>query len=177
MRVPIYEPKKGGDVMGRINSFSCRIVAYALFLGVFLTLMPLWVACAAPAGEDEAQLKKTSKAWEEAFNAGDDQALAAIYAPDGMLLPPNGEFVRGREAIAKFWAGLIASVKGELEIQEVSVQGGLAYVLGTFKLFGGDGEVVDQGKYIEIWKRGDGQWQLYRDIWNTSLPLPETAEK
>ena len=164
--------------MGRLISFSYRIVTSALFLGVFVFyLMPLWVACAAPTGEDEAQLKRASKAWEEAFNASDEKALAAIYAPDGMLLPPNAEFMRGREAIANYWAELIASVKGELEIQEVLVQGDLACIVGTFKLFAAGGEVVDQGKYVEIWKRGDGQWQLYRDIWNTSLPPQETEEQ
>ncbi|MFQ5605659.1 MAG: YybH family protein [bacterium] len=161
--------------MIRGDSFSSRKLRYSVLVGIFLCLMLLGLACAAPAGKDEAQLRKTSKTWEAAFNAGDDRALAAIYAAEGMLLPPNSEFVQGREAIAQFWAELITNIDGELAIQEVSVQGDLAYILGTFKLFATGGEVVDQGKYIEIWKRSNGQWQLYRDIWNTSLPLPETG--
>lgn len=135
-----------------------------------MALMLLCVACAASTGDDEERLKTTSQAWEDAFNARDAMALTALYAPDGMLLPPNAEFVQGRESIEAFWAGFIESVTGELEIQEVRVQGDLAYLLGTFKIFNVDGEVVDRGKYVEIWKRGSGQWGLYRDIWNTSLP-------
>ncbi len=91
-----------------------------------VTLMLLCVMCAASAGEDEERLKTTSQAWEDAFNARDATALAALYAPDGMLLPPNAEFVQGRESIEEFWAGFIESVTGELEIQEALVQGDLA---------------------------------------------------
>ena len=140
-------------------------------LGV--TLLLLCVGCAVSV-EDEEQLRTTSKAWEDAFNAGDAKALAAIYAPEAMLLPPNAEFVQGRESIEEFWAGFIEGVKGELEIQEVLVQGDLANLLGTY-ILDGDGKVVDRGKYVEIWKRGSGQWGLYRDIWNTSLPKSEPA--
>ena len=139
-----------------------------------VTLLLLCVGCAAPV-EDEEQLRTTSKAWEDAFNAGDAKALAAIYAPEAMLLPPNSEPVQGRESIEELWAGFIEGVKGELEIQEVFVQGDLANMIGTYIILDVDGKVVDRGKYVEIWKRGDGQWQLYRDIWNTSLPQPEPA--
>ncbi|MFQ5530587.1 MAG: DUF4440 domain-containing protein, partial [Gemmatimonadota bacterium] len=59
--------------------------------------------------------------------------------------------------------------------QEVFVQGDLAYLLGTTNLLSVDGEVVDRGKYVEIWKRREGQWELYRDIWNGSLPLRRPA--
>jgi hypothetical protein len=30
--------------------------------------------------------------------------------------------------------------------------------------------VLDQGKYIVIWKREKGQWKLHRDIFNSSVP-------
>lgn len=134
-----------------------------------VTLMLLCVASAVSAGEDEEWLKKTRKALEDAFNAGDAKAAAAFYAPDAMLLPPNVDFVQGRESIAEFIAEAIASVKGNLkfELQEVFVQGDLAYLLGTTKILSVDGEFVDRVKYVEIWKRREGQWELYRDIWRT----------
>ena len=146
-----------------------------------VTLILLCVVCAASAGDDEGQNKATSKAWNEAFNAGDAKALAALYAPDAMLLPPNAEPVKGRKSIEEFWAGFIEGVKGKLEIQEVPVpevlvQGDLAYSLGRFTILDVDGEVVDRGKYVAIWKRGDGQWRVYRDILNTSLPKPKPAQ-
>ncbi len=146
-----------------------------------MTLILLCVVCAASAGDDEGQIKAASKAWDEAFNAGDAKALAALYAPDAMMLPPNAEPVKGRKSIEEFWAGSIEGVKGKLEIQEalvpeVLVQGDLAYSLNRFTILDVDGEVVDRGKYVAIWKRGDGQWRIYRDILNTSLPKPKPAQ-
>ena len=38
------------------------------------------------------------------FNAADSVALAGLYASDGLILPPSGAPVRGREAIQKFWS-------------------------------------------------------------------------
>lgn len=137
-----------------------------------LTLVIL-CAVSASAEEDKAQLREASKVWEQAFNAGDAEALAAVYATDAMLLPPNAAFVDGRKAITEFWAGFVTTAKGKLHIKEVSVQGDLAYILGTFELFGDDGEMVGAGKYIEIWNREGGDWQLYRDIWNASPSQPK----
>jgi hypothetical protein len=32
--------------------------------------------------------------------------------------------------------------------------------------------VLDEGKYIVIWKQVEGQWKLHRDILNSSRPAP-----
>jgi len=146
-----------------------------------VTLMLLCLVCAASAGDDEGQIKAKEKAWHEAFNAGDAKALVALYAPDAMMLPPNAEPVKGRKSIEEFWAGSMEGVKGKLKIQEVGVlevlvQGDLAYSLGRFTILDVDGKVVDRGKYVAIWKRADGQWRIYRDILNTSLPKPKPAQ-
>jgi hypothetical protein len=42
--------------------------------------------------------------------------------------------------------------------------------VGKYTLTGDAGKVLDQGKYVVVWKRELGQWKLYRDIWNTSVP-------
>ena len=140
-----------------------------------VTLMLLSMVSPATAGEDSERVQATSKAWEKAFNAGDAKALAALYAPDAKLLPPNLEFIQGRDSIEAYWAQFITGVKGELQIQETQVQADFAFLLGTFTIFDRDRKEVDRGKYVEIWKRGTGGWELYRDIWNTSLPHPAPA--
>ncbi len=30
--------------------------------------------------------------------------------------------------------------------------------------------LVDRGKYVVVWHQRNGEWKLYRDIGNTSLP-------
>jgi len=32
--------------------------------------------------------------------------------------------------------------------------------------------MLDKGKYIVIWKKVDGEWKYYRDIFNSDLPIP-----
>jgi len=51
---------------------------------------------------------KASRAWRDAFNAGDAAAAAALYEENAiMVAKPFGTF-KGREAIEAFWTDLIA---------------------------------------------------------------------
>jgi uncharacterized protein (TIGR02246 family) len=45
---------------------------------------------------------------QDAFNAGDADALAALYQPDAIMATPDGTFVSGVDAIRDQWAGFIA---------------------------------------------------------------------
>jgi uncharacterized protein (TIGR02246 family) len=45
---------------------------------------------------------------QDAFNAGDADALAALYEPDAIMATPDGTFVNGVDAIRDQWAGFIA---------------------------------------------------------------------
>ena len=40
---------------------------------------------------------------------------------------------------------------------------------GELTLFVGE-EAVAEGKYIVLWKKEDGRWKLFRDIFNSNLP-------
>lgn len=40
---------------------------------------------------------------------------------------------------------------------------------GELTLFVGD-DVVAEEKYIVLWKKEDGKWKLFRDIFNSNLP-------
>ena len=58
----------------------------------------------------------------------------------------------------------------ELESVELDGQGDTAIEVGRYRLGSESGQVLDEGKYVVIWKQVDGQWKLHRDIWNTSVP-------
>jgi uncharacterized protein (TIGR02246 family) len=114
----------------------------------------------------------------EAFNSGDAAGVAALYTAEGQLLPGNSDFVTGTQAIQDFWQGVMdMGIKsGKLETIEVGGMGKMAYEVGKYQLFADDDQMLDQGKYIVIWKQVEGVWKLHRDIWNTSMPLPKQEE-
>jgi uncharacterized protein (TIGR02246 family) len=101
---------------------------------------------------------------------GDAAAMASGYATDGELLPPNADVVRGRDAIQKMWQGFLDSGAAglSLNITDVHSSGDLAAETGTYEVKMKDGTTTDRGKYVVVWKRAQGKWLIYRDIWNSS---------
>ena len=117
-------------------------------------------------------IRKADDVFEAAFARGDAAGMAHLYTNDGMLLPTGSDFVEGKKAIEGYWQGAMdMGVKeAKLDIIEVQRQGDSVIEMGRYTLKDADGAVMDEGKYIVIWKQEDGQWKLHRDIWNTSQP-------
>jgi len=125
------------------------------------------IGCKKPLPEGDAA------GWAEAYDSGDAAAVAAIYSEDGTLLPPNEQTVVGRDAIEKSWAAMIDDgLSAEVTYAETGSDGDLGYKVGTFAIKDSQGKPLDEGKFVELWKRIDGEWKLHRDIYNSSLPLP-----
>jgi uncharacterized protein (TIGR02246 family) len=119
-----------------------------------------------------AQFEATNQAFLEALDRGDPAAMAATYTVDGQVLPPNAEAVAGQEGLRAFWQAILSmGIKGgELVTRELEVHGDTAIELGGYTLFGEGRQALDQGKYIVVWKKDDGQWKWHRDIFNSNLP-------
>lgn len=104
------------------------------------------------------------------FGAGDAGGMAQAYTANGILLPPQSDFVTGPDAIQAFWQGAmdmgLKDVK--LETAELEILGDTAIEVGKYTLYLMNGQVADAGKYVVIWKNDGGSWKLHRDIWNTS---------
>jgi uncharacterized protein (TIGR02246 family) len=111
------------------------------------------------------------------FANGDAAALADLYTEEAQLLPPNSDFVTGKPAIQAFWQALFSMgiSRAKLEIVEVEQCEETAIEISRYTMYGPGDEVLDQGKYIVVWKEVDGNWFLHRDIFNSSLPLPESG--
>lgn len=117
-------------------------------------------------------------AFAAALGRGDAVGIAACYTADAQLLPPNSDVVGGRGAIETFWRqpidmGLRGAVLDTAELFHTS-GAPTATEVGRYTLTTADGQVVDRGKYVVIWKRDDtdGAWRLHRDIWSSSQPAP-----
>lgn len=131
-------------------------------------------ACAMMEKEPDAAagVAASSMAFEDAFNAGDAAAVAALYAADAMVMPPNANRIEGRAAIQELWQSYIDADLDKFHLTTVTLdaQGDTATELGRFAVDapnGKGGRVTVKGKYIVLWKQGeDGVWRLQWDIWN-----------
>lgn len=134
----------------------------------------------------EAQaIRAGTDAWDDAYNAGDTAALAAAYAEDAVLLPPNAPAVSGRTAIGDFLTADGANTRGAglkfaiASDSTVGVSGDLAYEAGTFSVNDASGATVATGKFIGVFNKKDDKWLLVRDTWNMDAPpappAPEPA--
>jgi uncharacterized protein (TIGR02246 family) len=138
----------------------------------------LAVAGCAPVTVPEAFPQDVADAWVERYELHDAAGIAALYTEDAQLLPPDAEIVSGRAAIQEFYARENPPGSAGIEIATVEtlVFGDHAYRQGSFRLKGPGDRAVTAGKFIELWKKADGQWRIHREIWSANAPRPGTED-
>ncbi len=111
-----------------------------------------------------------NQAFAAAIMSGDAESAAAGYTDDAYVLAPDAETLRGREDIRAFWQGKIDSGVHTVVLStgEVASSGDLAYVVGTIEMTGADNS-TEQSRYVLVFKRVSGTWQLHLDIWTPSM--------
>jgi uncharacterized protein (TIGR02246 family) len=148
-----------------------------------LSILPAALGQAPKADPLRARLEKMGKDFADAYNRGDDKAVAAFYAEDAVVMPPGSDFVKGRPAIEAFWkSGHEAGMKNmRLEIVDVESDG--TYVIETGKATadvqpaGQATATAEAYKYVVVWKKQkDGSWKIIRDIWNSAAAAAVPAE-
>lgn len=147
------------------------------------TLAAFMLACQAPASTPAAPADATAdiaamnSKFGAAVTAKDAAAIAALYAEDAVLLPPNAPAVKGRAAIQAYWQAFLDSgvTNGTLTSSEVTNTDTDATEVGTWVIKAPDGSVADNGKYIVWWKKGANGWQFHRDIFNSDRPAAPAA--
>lgn len=107
--------------------------------------------------------------------AQQDAAIAALYTSEGMLLPTGMDPIQGPEGIQAFWQGAMdmGVTRVSLHTQDVEELTDTAIEVGAYSLFAAGDQPLDQGKYLVVWKRQQGNWKLHQDIWNSSQPAPQ----
>lgn len=129
---------------------------------------------------DRAEIAAVTEQAIEIANTSQDwtRYTEVYYAPDAIVMPPNEEVIRGREAMAEWLATFPPMSTFEATQVQVDGAGDIAYVYGTYfmaiAMTEGEEPVPDEGKYLEIWRRqADGGWKIIMDIFNSDMPLPE----
>jgi ketosteroid isomerase-like protein len=93
------------------------------------------------------------------------------YAPDAVLMAPNGDILSGRESIEKYWTDLVAHGFDGLSVQPLraSTSDAVAYETGTYELRLGEGAAptTSTGHFVTVFKRtDDGTWRVVYDVLN-----------
>lgn len=117
--------------------------------------------------------------WESAALAGDAAGLAALYAEDAVLQPPNAPNAVGRAAIQAALAEMFAATPfTAIDIvtdgSEVSESGDIAWAHGSYTSTNtvNGAPYEDTGKWLSVYENYDGQWLHVADTWNSDTPLP-----
>jgi ketosteroid isomerase-like protein len=116
------------------------------------------------------------------FNAVHPDSLAALFAEDGRMMPPNAPVAVGHAAIV---AGLatMAGSQPTLALTTVAVEtsGPLAVETGTYAFSlmvpGAKEPIKDTGKYVSSFRKVGDKWMLVDNIWNSDMVMPMPASK
>jgi uncharacterized protein (TIGR02246 family) len=136
----------------------------AILLG---PLAALSLAQAATA-DDKTDIQALNDKFSDAAHRGDGAGMAALYAPDAVMLPPDNSVVSG-PAIGPYLATL---EKGAANLKLITmdvVRLSPDYIreVGTYSFDTlGDKPANVKGTYVVVWKRVGGTWKLWTDIFH-----------
>lgn len=145
---------------------------------VATTLMLM--ACAGFAGcakEDDRLPQTVTTAVARDFNEGDAMRAAANYADDAEILPPRNPIIEGRPAIAAFFqANIDKYISFGNDTKWSAVRGDMAIEQGVYNVRNVRvGQDVETGKYIRIWRKSNGTWMLYRDMFSPDSAMGQAV--
>ena len=127
----------------------------------------------------EKAVDEIEAAYIAAYNAEDGAGIAALFAPDGMIAPPELMSIE-QPGIAAFYGEQFESGADftlEVEREEMIVSGKTSVAWGGYAasvLMEGAEPVVSTGRYGVVSKlQPDGSWKIYRHLFNYITPPPE----
>ena len=127
-------------------------------------------------GAAEQALRGHVDRWLQLVKAKDAAGIAALYAEDGAVMPPNAPIGKGRGAIQQTWESMMRTPGFDLTFVPeqiiVSSSGDMALDRGTYRLtIAPDGTAqTDTGKYVVVWRKIGSEWKAAADIFNSDLP-------
>lgn len=134
-----------------------------------------------PDGNDQIRsaIQEQNKKFMETLRNGNMEAFSTVFIEEsGKMMPPGRPAVIGRDSIIQFMQNMRKNgvSKINLTTQELYPMTNHAIEVGKYEVFMGDTNRVDYGKYMVYWKKYDGKWRIYRDIWNSSRPAATSSQ-
>jgi uncharacterized protein (TIGR02246 family) len=123
--------------------------------------------------QDEPDADAVRSSYMDAFNGNDAKALAALFAEDAVLMPPDSDRLVGREAAEAHYTEFFGAAKPSglaIEPQGTERLGDVLVDEGQYSLSAtgpGGQTLAIKGDYLAIMRQGeDGKWLISRHIWN-----------
>ncbi len=127
----------------------------------------LFLAAPAVAGDKET-IQALDDRFSAAGNRGDAGALAAMYASDATLLPPDNSALKG-PGIRALFASMAPQVTNlkltATDVTRLSPDYIREIGVSTYTTKG-DKPVNVTGSYVVVWKQVGGAWKLWTDIFH-----------
>jgi len=125
----------------------------------------------------QKSIEESSAKYSQAIREGNLAGVVDGYTVDATMIPPDGEIVKGKQAIEEMYTKLFQMGMKDITFTTIEVggSGDTAYEIGKTKVRiqpEGQAAMIDSTKYLVIWKRqADGTWKVHADIWNFSAPM------
>lgn len=141
--------------------------------------------CSSPQKENKLNLNDARKEIDKAnlefvslFNSGDSVGLANMFTVDGKSMEPNEPAFIGRSQIQTHYSIVMKAGANKLGLQTTGLWGdeNILAEEGEFTFMDKDDKLLDKGKYIVLWKVEEDKWKLFRDCYNSDLPLIGNSE-
>ncbi|MBZ9730332.1 nuclear transport factor 2 family protein [Salegentibacter sp. JZCK2] len=144
----------------------------SISLLMFILLISLSVhSQTAPANSANVEdvIHERTQMMVQKINDGDHKSFASFFAEDATMKLTGTEAFTGREAIAEAHRPMTENgMQIEIESDEIFYNEDFVTETGSYKIFTADGEQVDYGDFMTLWKNIDGNWQIYRDVISSS---------
>ncbi len=130
--------------------------------------------------KDIEAIKQIEKNFESAWLKNDEKGVLALFWDDAILYP-NGNTIKGIEAIKKFWFSPSDSVhtlsKYEIKLEDIYGEKNLAYSIGVHDIAWtattkGQNDVrkfVATRYFVAIYVKRNNQWKIYKRHWSGKL--------
>jgi uncharacterized protein (TIGR02246 family) len=129
---------------------------------------------------DARTIRELSDQWQRDVAAQNVDAIAALHAPDAVVMMSHAPLATGTTAIRGMWAEAVKTPGLVMhwtptKIEVVSPTRAIEYGTYTESYDTPQGKGTDAGNYVTIWHKINGKWRVALDAPNTTTPLPAAA--
>ncbi len=121
---------------------------------------------------DEQAIRNLLASYEARLNASDPDAIAGLYASDGIFMPQGFPTAQGRPAVLESYRAIFSNITLTIgfEVDEVKISGGLATAItrssGSVRVNATGASGPEANRELFAFAQEDGAWRIARYMFN-----------